>query len=136
HVHVGYDEARAHRLIAGADVIAVPSRFEPCGLTQMYGLRYGSLPVVRRVGGLADTVVDDTGPADQRSTGFAFEASSAAALAHAVLRASQAKADPRRWRSMMWRAMKQSLSWANPADHYLRLYADARHERASQQIGA
>jgi starch synthase len=57
HVHIGYDEARAHRLIAGADVIAVPSRFEPCGLTQMYGLRYGTLPVVRRVGGLADTVV-------------------------------------------------------------------------------
>jgi hypothetical protein len=58
-VHIGYDEAFAHRLVAGADVIAVPSRFEPCGLTQLYGLRYGTLPVVRRVGGLADTVVDD-----------------------------------------------------------------------------
>jgi starch synthase len=57
-VHIGYDEGRAHRLVAGADVILVPSRFEPCGLTQLYGLRYGTLPLVRRVGGLADTVVE------------------------------------------------------------------------------
>jgi starch synthase len=130
HVHIGYDEARAHRLIAGADVIAVPSRFEPCGLTQMYGLRYGTLPVVRRVGGLADTVIDDQGPTDARSTGFVFDAASAEGLARAALRAVQAKADAKRWRNLMRRAMAQSLSWAGPAQAYLKLYALARSEYA------
>ena len=84
HVHIGYDEARAHRLIAGADVIAVPSRFEPCGLTQMYGLRYGTLPIVRRVGGLADTVSEGAGAAAADANGFVFDAATPAALASAM----------------------------------------------------
>ena len=75
-MRIAYDEALAHRLIGGADVIMVPSRFEPCGLTQMYGLRYGTLPLVRRVGGLADTVVDASDDAVRagRATGFSFDA--------------------------------------------------------------
>jgi starch synthase len=86
HVHIGYDEARAHRLIAGADAIAVPSRFEPCGLTQMYGLRYGTLPIVRRVGGLADTVVDadEAALAAGTATGFSFGAATPADTLHAA----------------------------------------------------
>jgi starch synthase len=136
HVHIGYDEARAHRLIAGADVIAVPSRFEPCGLTQMYGLRYGTLPVVRRVGGLADTVVDDhPGGVDtghDTATGFVFDAATPFALTQAVLRALQLRRDaPARWRARMLRAMSQRLDWSGPARQYLQLYRALREPGGS-----
>jgi len=130
HVHIGYDEGRAHRLIAGADVIAVPSRFEPCGLTQMYGLRYGTLPVVRRVGGLADTVTEGGAGDADRSTGFVFDAATPAALAEAVQRALQLRrSDPAGWAARMRLAMAQPLGWAGPAEQYLALYADARAHR-------
>ena len=117
-VQLGYDEARAHRLMAGADVIAVPSRFEPCGLTQLYGLRYGSLPVVRKVGGLADTVSDG-------QNGFVFEAATADELVDALMRADAARtSDQGRWLSMVREAMLQDLSWAAPAARYLDLYRE------------
>ena len=119
HMHLGYDEARAHRLVAGADVIAVPSRFEPCGLTQMYGLRYGTLPVVRRTGGLADTVADG-------KTGFVFDEATPAALRRAVERALMTKRDSAAWAALQRRAMGRELSWAEPAQQYLHLYAEAR----------
>jgi len=118
---IGYDEARAHRLIAGADVIAVPSRFEPCGLTQMYGLRYGTLPVVRRVGGLADTVADH-GDGEGASTGFVFDDASPLALERCVLRALALRRDTAAWQARMRTAMAQSLSWDGPAREYLSLY--------------
>ena len=123
-VRIGYDEGFAHRLIAGADVIAVPSRFEPCGLTQMYGLRYGTLPVVRRVGGLADTVVDasDDNLRAGRATGFSFDAATPTALAAALQRAAEAHADPLRWAALMQRAMAQDFSWQGAATQYMALY--------------
>ena len=125
-VRVGYDESLAHRLIAGADVILVPSRFEPCGLTQLYGLRYGTLPLVRRVGGLADTVVDadEAAVRDGRATGFAFEAATPAALEAAIERAIAAHAQPERWRRLMRTAMAQDFSWDGAARHYLALYGE------------
>ena len=129
HVHIGYDEARAHRLVAGADAIAVPSRFEPCGLTQLYGLRYGTLPIVRRVGGLADTVQDDTGAGDKASTGFTFDAATPVAFAAAVGRAATALAQPPRWQAIMRRAMARPLSWQGPARDYLALYESVCQER-------
>ncbi len=123
HVHIGYDEARAHRLVAGADVIAVPSRFEPCGLTQMYGLRYGTLPVVRRVGGLADTVSDiDTQP---DGNGFCFDAATPLALAQAVQRAVRRYTEAPVWQAAMVRAMAAPLSWDLPARAYQALYGQA-----------
>jgi len=123
-VHIGYDESRAHQLVAGADVIAVPSRFEPCGLTQMYGLRYGTLPLVRRVGGLGDTV-------DDGRTGFVFDAATPDALAACVRRALALRRDQAdEWRAMMLRAMARELSWAGPAAAYLALYQEARVARA------
>ncbi|OYU99937.1 MAG: hypothetical protein CFE45_11080 [Burkholderiales bacterium PBB5] len=132
-VHIGYDEPRAHQLIAGADVIAVPSRFEPCGLTQMYGLRYGTVPVVRRVGGLADTVRDsqpggDPGP----QTGLAFDAATPGAFEDAVRRALALRADAGAWQAVMARGMRQDLSWAGPARDYLALYAQAQRQRAAR----
>jgi starch synthase len=125
HVHIGYDEPRAHRLVAGADAIAVPSRFEPCGLTQMYGLRYGTLPIVRRVGGLADTVRDDAGPGGDvalPANGFVFDAATPAALVQVMQRAVAAKKAGGPWASRVAAAMAESLSWDEPARDYLRLY--------------
>ncbi len=130
-VHIGYDEARAHRLIAGADMIAVPSRFEPCGLTQLYGLRYGTVPLVRQVGGLADTVVDADEAAlrEGRATGFGFDAATARALAQTAQRAVALKRQAELWRGLMRQGMGQALSWAQPARAYLALYADVLVQR-------
>ena len=124
-VYIGYDESRAHRLIAGADVIAVPSRFEPCGLTQLYGQRYGTLPIVRSVGGLADTVVDARPPlrADDTASGFAFEAATSAAFEGCVLRALACWRNPNEWAQLMHHVMALDRSWDGPAQQYLALYA-------------
>jgi len=125
-VHIGYDEARAHQMVAGADVIAVPSRFEPCGLTQLYGLRYGTVPLVRRVGGLADTVQDGSRGSQ---TGFIFEAATPGALEGAVRRALTMRSSPDDWQAVMQRGMAQDLSWAGPAQAYLALYGQAQAAR-------
>ena len=125
-VRIGYDEALAHRLIAGADSIMVPSRFEPCGLTQLYGLRYGTLPLVRRVGGLADTVRDATDEAikSDLATGFTFDAATPLALEAALLRAVEAYRQPQRWKQLMRRAMAQDFSWDGAARKYMELYGE------------
>ena len=134
-VLVGYDEIGAHRLIAGADMILVPSRFEPCGLTQMYGLRYGTVPVVRRVGGLADTVTDagsvEVPAAD--GTGFVFDAAQAPALQDAIARAFGSFRQPKAWAALMQRGMAQSLSWDGPARDYMALYERACSARLNPQ---
>jgi starch synthase len=129
-VLLGYDEPGAHRLIAGADMILVPSRFEPCGLTQMYGLRYGCVPIVRRVGGLADTVRDAAG-AD--GNGFVFDAAQAPALADAVVRAIDTFRRPEAWAGLMQRGMAENLSWDGPARQYMELYARACAARTQPQ---
>ena len=105
----------------------VPSRFEPCGLTQLYGLRYGTLPVVRRVGGLADTVVDthDATIRADTATGFTFDDATPQALADAMQRAITTLRTPALHRQIQQRAMAQDFSWAGPAQRYLALYADA-----------
>jgi starch synthase len=125
-VRIGYDEALAHRLIAGADAILVPSRFEPCGLTQLYGLRYGTLPVVHRVGGLADTVVDASDEAQQANsaTGFSFDAATPAALDGAIQRATEMYTHPERWTRLVLRAMEQDFSWRGAAQKYVALYSE------------
>jgi starch synthase len=125
-VRLVYDEALAHRAIGGADAILVPSRFEPCGLTQLYGLRYGTLPLVRRVGGLADTVVDASADAlrDGRATGFTFDAPASAALEHAIERLVALYRQPPAWRAVMRHAMAQDFSWDHAAVDYLALYRD------------
>jgi starch synthase len=128
-VRIGYDEAFAHRLMAGADAILVPSRFEPCGLTQLYGLRYGTVPVVRRVGGLADTVVDASDHAlsqgSSRATGFVFDHATAAALSLAIERVISAYAEPGLWCDLMRNGMARDFSWTGAARQYLGLYRDA-----------
>ncbi|MBX9717191.1 MAG: glycogen synthase GlgA [Burkholderiaceae bacterium] len=128
-VRIGYDESLAHRVMAGADAILVPSRFEPCGLTQLYGLRYGTVPVVRRVGGLADTVVDASDHAlkvgSTQATGFVFDHATVASLSHAVDRAIGAYSNPPVWRSLMHNGMGREFSWSGAAQEYLSLYQAA-----------
>ena len=126
-LRVGYDEALAHRLIAGGDVILVPSRFEPCGLTQLYGLKYGTLPLVHRVGGLADTVVDCTleDLADDRATGFVFERFSAEECERALRRALTLYRRPDAWQQVQRRAMAQDFGWDAAAARMLKVYRAA-----------
>ena len=122
-LRLGYDEAFAHAMVAGADVMLVPSRFEPCGLTQLYALRYGTVPLVRRVGGLADTVVAVGGPA-AAATGFVFEAATGVALAQAVAQALAVYKTPAAWQALRRRGMQQDFSWSKAAAQYLALYQD------------
>ena len=123
-MRLGYDEALAHRIFAATDVTLVPSRFEPCGLTQMYGLKYGSLPLVRRVGGLADTVVDSTleDLAEAKANGFVFDDFSAEGFARAMRRAFTLYARPTEWAAVVARAMRQPCGWEGSAARYLALY--------------
>ena len=123
-VHIGYDEEMSHRFMAGADVLLVPSRFEPCGLTQLYALRYGTLPLVRRVGGLADTVVDanpDNLQSD-RATGFVFDDAARHAIGARIREACALFGNKAAWRQVQQRAMAQDFSWDDSAANYEALY--------------
>ena len=124
-VTVGYDEGQAHRIVAGADVIMVPSRFEPCGLTQLYGLKYGSLPLVHRVGGLADTVADCSleNMADGQATGLVFERFEQADYQAALRRAFTLYARPADWKAVQRQAMAQDFGWDAAAGRYIEDYA-------------
>ena len=121
---IGYDEGLSHLLQAGADTILVPSRFEPCGLTQLYGLRYGCVPVVARTGGLADTVIDANDAALNAgvATGFQFSPVDGPALQHALSRAAGVHADAKAWGSMQRRGMETDVSWDRSAARYADLY--------------
>ncbi|HAU28574.1 MAG TPA: glycogen synthase GlgA [Rhodospirillaceae bacterium] len=116
---IGFDEGLSHRFQAGCDMILVPSRFEPCGLTQFYAMRCGALPVVRRVGGLADSVVD---AADPDGVGFVFERPDAEGLLEALHRAFSAYKNPRLWAALQQRAMARDFSWSKSAVKYRDLY--------------
>ena len=120
-VAIGFNEDLAHLIEAGADIFLMPSRFEPCGLNQMYSQRYGTLPVARATGGLVDTIADG-------ETGFLFERAESSALVTALRRALAVYGDTRRWREMQRRAMARDFSWSAPARQYADLYA--RHARA------
>ena len=123
-VRIGYDEALAHQIEGGADLFLMPSRYEPCGLNQIYSLRYGCVPLVRRTGGLADTVVDATPHALRTgiATGLVFEEASAWAILEAMRRALALYRDKRRWRQLQRTGMAQDFSWDESAREYVRLY--------------
>jgi starch synthase len=120
----GYDEPLSHLLQAGSDAILIPSRFEPCGLTQLYGLRYGCVPIVARVGGLADTVVDanDAALSAQAATGIQFSPVTLEALEQALERTSALYADKAAWASLQRAGMKSDVSWTRGAARYAELY--------------
>ncbi len=132
-VHIGYDEALAHVVQGGADALVVPSRFEPCGLTQQCALRYGAIPVVARVGGLSDTVVDanEMALAAGSGTGVVFAPVTHEALALALDRTVRLWHQRATWHRMQQHAMAVDVGWARPAKHYAKMYRDlvAGHPR-------
>jgi starch synthase len=120
----GYDEKLAHLFQAGSDFIVVPSRFEPCGLTQLCALRYGAIPIVARVGGLADTVIDanEAATAAGVATGIQFSPPSLDSLSHALDRGLGAMRDPAMTRRFRLNGMRADVSWRGPAKRYAALY--------------
>ena len=126
-INLGYSERLAHRIEAGADAFLMPSRFEPCGLNQLYSLRYGTPPIVHAVGGLADTVVDATPKAikQKTATGFCFYYASGDALLRTVTHALEVYAQPVKWRGIARTAMAQVFDWKSSARQYIALYKQA-----------
>ena len=126
-VRIGFDEGLAHRIEAGADCFVMPSRFEPCGLNQMYSLRYGTPPIVRATGGLADTVVDvnDETLADKTANGFVLDSDTPHALWVAMTRVAETWQDRRLWQRIQQNGMRRDFSWKHAANDYLNLYRDA-----------
>lgn len=127
-VTIGYDEPLAHLIEAGADALLMPSRYEPCGLNQMYSQCYGTIPVVRRTGGLADTVVDATSEAlaDGSATGILFEHADAAGVAWGIGRAIELRRDPAAWRALQRNGMQRDFGWSATAARFADLYSTLR----------
>jgi len=125
-IHLKFDNRLAHEIEAGADMFLMPSRFEPCGLNQMYSLRYGTIPIVRRVGGLADSIVDYTEQTarDCTGTGFVFQRYTVHAMLEAIRRAVKVYRTPEEWRQLQHNAMRQDFSWSVAAKHYVQLFQD------------
>lgn len=127
---LAFDEGLAHRIEAGADMFLMPSRYEPCGLNQLYSLKYGTIPIVRATGGLQDTIVNYSAARDT-GTGFKFRSYSERAMVQALQRACEAYADQRAWRRLMERAMAQDFSWDASARAYEALYRRAVAQAAA-----
>ncbi|AWV89083.1 glycogen synthase GlgA [Bradymonas sediminis] len=128
--HLGYSEELAHKFQAAADILLIPSRFEPCGLTQLYAMRYGTLPLVHATGGLKDTVIDPkrdkkTGDIIEGSTGFAFEKFDVDTLRETIARATTRYRNHRQWRPVIQNAMERDFSWGNSASQYVDIYKKA-----------
>lgn len=137
-VQVGYEEALAHHLYAGADMLLHPSRFEPCGLAPLYALRYGTVPIVRKIGGLGDTIVDGGERAVRNGTanGFAFQRADAADMLACVDRALDCHRQPIAWRRLQRNAMNRHFSWDVAARRYLALYGALAPEAARVDAAA
>jgi len=134
-INLGFQPELGRQIYAGADIFLMPSRYEPCGLGQLLAYRYGAIPVVRRTGGLADTVLDfDQDPENGR--GFVFDVFDADALAGALDRALTRFRDTKAWRQLVRRAMRADFSWKSSATAYLELYESARRQAADRKKGS
>lgn len=134
---IGFSEELAHRIEAASDLFLMPSRFEPCGLNQMYSLIYGTVPIVREVGGLADSVVDATHENlnNGTATGFCFSDYSSEALAGCIGRALEMFQDRRRWQQLVETGMQQDWSWQKSAEQYEHVYRNALSKRSTEASG-
>jgi len=123
-ITLGYDEALAHQLEAGADIFLMPSRFEPCGLNQLYSQRYGTVPIVRKTGGLADTVIDVLPETlnNKTATGFVFNQAASGSLMEAIKRALIVYSQPKTWKQLQINGMQKDYSWNSSAKEYMALY--------------
>jgi starch synthase len=127
-VRIGYDERLSHRIEAGCDIFLMPSRYEPCGLNQIYSLKYGTAPVVRATGGLDDTI-EEWNPGQGTGTGFKFQGFSAEAFLVAITRALTAFEDKAGWKKLMLNGMAQNYSWEKPARQYAAIYDEVARRR-------
>lgn len=134
-VRLAFDNALAHLVEAGADMFLMPSRYEPCGLNQLYSLRYGTVPIVRATGGLADTIADASRQNGEGANGFSFQEYSAPALAATVARAATLFGDKRRWKKLMTTGMGQDWSWSRSAREYETLYQRVIEKRRNATGG-
>jgi starch synthase len=121
-VFFGFDKELAHLIEAGSDMFIMPSRYEPCGLNQMYSMRYGTIPVVRATGGLDDTVEDYAG--NGKGTGFKFEKYDGKELLKAIQRAIKVFQQPEEWKKLMRNGMTKDFSWEHSAKQYVNLYKE------------
>jgi starch synthase len=123
-LRIGFDEGLAHRIEAGSDLFLMPSRYEPCGLSQLYSLRYGTVPIVRRTGGLADTVTPYSSDAvrEGRATGFLFDEPTKEVLLATVLQALRVYGQKEEWASLIRAGMETDVSWAKSTRAYVELY--------------
>jgi len=128
-VRIAYDNVLAHKIEAGADMFLMPSRYEPCGLSQIYSLRYGTVPIVRSTGGLDDTI-DPWDTRTKKGTGFKFQEYSGDALLRTIHQAIQVYRDPPSWQKLMRNAMSKDFSWRVSAREYIRVYERVRQQHA------
>jgi starch synthase len=133
HFRAEQNEAMAHLIEAGCDLFLMPSRYEPCGLNQMYSLRYGTPPVVRETGGLADTV-EEFDVIRKQGTGFLFEDYTASAMVSALNRGLAIRKQPELWEALLRNGMRRDFSWRASADGYDRLYEEARERVRSGRV--
>lgn len=122
---IAFDDSLAHKVVAGSDMFLIPSRYEPCGLTQMYSLKYGTIPIVRATGGLDDSI-QEFNPAEKRGNGFKFEEYSSEAMLKAVRRAIQLYTQKPVWNGLVRNAMACDFSWERSAQEYICLYNQIR----------
>ena len=124
--NIGYSEKLAHQIEAGIDIFLMPSRFEPCGLNQLYSLRYGTVPIVHNVGGLADTVIDTTPETikNNTATGFVFNQPTVIAIRQSINRALKIYSEPKTWKKLVQNGMKAEFTWDKSAKNYLHLYQE------------
>lgn len=127
-IRLGFDNALAHKIEAGSDMFLMPSRYEPCGLNQLYSLKYGTIPIVRSTGGLADTI-KDYNPRTKKGNGFSFTEYSSAQLLATIDRALSLYQDRRSWKELMRNAMGEDYSWEVSAQQYLKLYRKAQQKK-------
>jgi starch synthase len=134
-IHIGYDEPTAHLIHGGSDAIVQPSRFEPCGLTQLYALRYGCVPVVSRTGGLSETIIDanDAAVSARVATGFQFHPVNTDGLRLALRRALDTYSDTRNWARLQNQGMKTRFSWERSAEKYSAIYRNLVGSESAQK---
>ena len=133
-VRIGYDNGLAHRIEAGADIFPMPSHYEPCGLAQMYSLRYGTVPVVRATGGLDDTI-QEFDPKTNQGTGFKFVNYDGPSLLQAVREALRVFREPKVWQQLQKNGMAKDFSWKTSAAAYVTLYEAAKRSRIPRVAG-
>jgi starch synthase len=123
-IRIAYDDRLAHKIEAGADFFLMPSKYEPCGLNQIYSLQYGTIPIVRATGGLDDTITE-YGPASKKGNGFKFTRYEAEAFLNAIKEAIGFYSQPEHWKQLLRNAMTADFSWRKSAEAYLQLYRKA-----------